>query len=207
MARRMEFLSGKKFGRLTVEKFEYCGPNGHAYWRCKCDCGNYKVVRASHLKSGNVISCGCAQTRKTHGGTNSRIYPIWNNMKQRCSNPNSIEFHLYGGRGIAVCEEWRNSFKHFRDWAFSNGYRDDLTIDRKDNNGPYCPENCRWATMREQANNTRRTRFLTYNGETHSVSEWARILGINQSTLNMRLNKYNWSVEDALSRGVRNNVS
>lgn len=203
---RAKDLSGQRFGRLTVETFEYCGPGGHSYWRCKCDCGGEKVVRSSHLKSGNVSSCGC-KTRKTHGETKSRLYVIWNDMKQRCTNPGAIGFHLYGGRGITVCEEWMNSYEAFRDWALANGYRDDLSIDRKENDGPYCPENCRWATRREQANNTRKTRFLTYNGETHSVSEWARILGIKQSTLSARLNKFNWSVEEALSRGGRKNVT
>lgn len=203
---RFEDLTGRRFGRLTAVAFEFCR-GSHAYWRCKCDCGGHKVARASHLKTGNVSSCGCAKTRRTHGETHSRLYVIWNDMKQRCANPKSMGFHRYGGRGIAVCKEWQNSFEAFRDWALANGYREDLSIERKDNNGPYCSENCRWATRKEQANNTRKTRFLTYNGETHSVSEWARIMGIKQSTLSMRLNKYNWSVEDALNKGGRENVS
>lgn len=206
MSKRRD-ITGQRFGWLTVEAFEYCDPFGHAYWRCKCDCGGQKIVRASHLKSGNVSSCGCAPNRKTHGETRSRLYVIWNDMKQRCMNPNSMGFHRYGGRGITVCDEWKNSFEAFRDWALANGYSEVLSIERKDNNGPYCPDNCCWATRKEQANNTRKTRFLTHNGETHSVSEWARILGINQSTLNMRLNKQNWSVEDALSKGVKKSVS
>ena len=128
-------------------------------------------------------------------------------MIQRCENPNDKGFFRYGGRGITVCEEWANSFEAFRDWALANGYRDDLTIDRIDNDGNYCPENCRWATARTQANNTRKTRFLTYKGETHSVTEWGRILGIKQSTLNMRLNKYKWSIEKALSIGGKKHVT
>lgn len=206
MTRRHD-IAGQRFGLLTADAFAYRGSGGHAYWHCKCDCGGQKVVRYGHLKSGNVSSCGCANTRKTHGEARSRLYVIWTGIKQRCTNPNNIEFPRYGGRGITVCDEWSNSFEAFRDWALANGYSDELSIDRKENNGPYSPENCRWATPVEQSNNTRKNRNLTYNGETHSVSEWARILGVNQSTLNMRLNKYNWSVEDALTKGVRKRVS
>jgi hypothetical protein len=199
-------LTVEKFGKLTVvSEAEQRG--GHMYWNCLCECGNTKVVRGSHLQTGNVRSCGCLPARRTHGETHTRLYVTWHNMKQRCENPRNAEFSRYGRRGITVCEEWANSFEAFRNWALANGYRDDLTIEREDNDGPYSPDNCRWATQKEQANNTRKTRFLTHNGQTRSVSEWARILGINQSTLNMRLNKYNWSVEKALSEGVKKRVS
>lgn len=203
---RSHDLTGLKFGKLTPIKIDHITASGHTYWLCLCECGGSKVVRASHLKTGNVTSCGCITPHRTHGETGSRLYIIWNNMKQRCSNPNSFEFHLYGGRGISVCEEWKNSYEAFRSWAMENGYSPKLSIDRIDNNGNYCPENCRWATAVEQANNTRRNRLLTYKGETHSVSEWGRILGIKQSTLNMRLNKYKWSIEDALGKGEKNYV-
>ncbi len=195
-------LTGKKFGRLTVEGYDHSARHGQTYWRCRCECGGLKIVRASHLKTGNVTSCGCVHPRRTHGGSKSRLYAIWNGMKGRCLNSNNPEFARYGGRGITICDLWRDSFWAFQSWAIANGYADGLSIDRVDNNGNYCPENCRWATAREQANNTRKTRLLTYNGETHSVSEWARILGVGQSTLNMRLNKYKWSVYDTLSKGV-----
>lgn len=205
---RAQDLTGKKFGHLTPRLLHHISPSGgHAYWECDCDCGNTKIVRASHLKSGNVTSCGCIHPRRTHGETKTRLYHIWNNMRQRCSNPNIVEYRLYGGRGISVCEEWKNSYEAFRDWALKNGYSSNLSIDRKENDGNYTPDNCRWSTAIEQANNTRKTRFLTYNGETRSVSEWARTVGIKQSTLSMRLNKYMWSVEDALGKGVRNYVS
>jgi hypothetical protein len=129
-------------------------------------------------------------------------------MRSRCNNPKNKEYHRYGGRGIKVCNEWLNDFMVFQNWAMVNGYdvsapRGQCTLDRIDNDGNYCPENCRWTTAKEQANNTRRTRFIEFNGETHSVSEWGRRLGINQSTLNMRLNKYGWSAEKALKTEVK----
>jgi hypothetical protein len=138
----------------------------------------------------------------THGDKGTRLYYIWNNMKQRCINSHNPQFADYGGRGITVCEDWLK-YECFRDWALNNGYSENLTIDRINNNSGYCPENCRWATPREQANNTRKVRLITYNGETHSVCEWSRILNIKQSTLNMRLNKYGWSAEEALRKEVR----
>lgn len=123
-------------------------------------------------------------------------------MRERCFNENNPEYGRYGGRGIDVCTEWA-VYEAFRDWALANGYAENLSIDRIDNDGNYCPENCRWATAKQQANNTRKTHLITFNGETHSVSEWARILNIKQSTLRMRINNYGWSVEDALGKEVR----
>lgn len=137
-----------------------------------------------------------------HGDTGTRLYHIWANMKARCTNTNNRQFVDYGGRGISICEEWLK-YEAFRDWALSNGYNERLSIDRIDNDAGYRPDNCRWATPREQANNTRKVRLIAFNGETHSVCEWARILGIKQSTLNMRLNKYGWSAEQALGKEVR----
>lgn len=206
MARRID-LTGQRFGRLTVVGFERQGGRGHSYWRCKCDCGGYTIARGSHMKAGNVTSCGCVPAHKTHGESRTRLYVIWNNMKQRCGNPNSIEYHLYGGRGISVCDEWQSSYEAFRDWALANGYKSGLSIDRKENDGPYCPDNCRWATAREQANNTRRNRLLTYDGETRSIAEWARVIGVKPVTLRSRIDKYHWSVEDALKKGGKNYVS
>jgi len=163
-------LSGQRFGRLTVlertENKQYRCGQVQAQFLCRCDCGNEITVLGGNLKSGHTQSCGCHRAKKTaerslkHGMSLSSIYGVWNTMRQRCLNPNNHKFSEYGGRGITVCDEWQNSFEAFRDWAMANGYEDHLSIDRINNDGNYCPENCRWATAKEQANNRRKRRLL-----------------------------------------------
>lgn len=132
-----------------------------------------------------------------HGCINTRLYRIWANMKTRCTNKNSPDYIRYGARGISVCKEWLN-FIFFKEWAMANGYSDELTLDRINNNRGYCPANCRWTSKQVQSNNTRRNRYITYKGLTKTVSQWAELLCIPYSVLYTRLYKLNWSVERAL---------
>lgn len=139
------------------------------------------------------------QRQVTHNGSNDRLYGIWINMKHRCNNPNDPRYYDYGGRGITVCNEWLHSYENFKDWSMRNGYTERLSIDRINVNGNYEPSNCRWATNKEQQNNMRSNRLLTYLGETHTVSEWAEITGINKSTISKRIDRSGWSIERALT--------
>ena len=185
-------LTGHRFGRLVVTGFSNKTENRIYYWKCQCDCGNEIVASGNNLKSGNTKSCGCLnkekmiETHKTHGMFGTRIYGIWNGLIMRCENKKIPLYKRDGGRGISVCKEWHN-FEAFYKWAMENGYRDDLTIDRIDYNGNYEPSNCRWTDNITQANNTRRNFYITYNGETHTLAEWSRILGFNYDLVKHRL--------------------
>jgi len=205
-------LTGKRFGRWTVVSRapDIISMGGHrsTAWLCKCQCGNQKVVRAQSLTRGSSCSCGCLhqelrhEITKTHGGTKTRLYHIWASMRQRCTNPNNHAFKDYGGRGIYVCADWQR-FDTFRAWALANGYRDDLSIDRIDNNKGYEPENCRWASNSEQSNNQRSNVLITFRGVTKTRSQWAHDLGINPTVLRDRLDRYGWTVERALTEDLR----
>lgn len=197
-------LVGQRVERLTV--IERVSKNGRGFYNCKCDCGNYILARQDQLKNGSTKSCGCynvdrakrGDNRRVHGKHGTRLYRIWQAMHARCYIKTNPAFKNYGGRGIAICSEWVKDFQAFYDWSMANGYDDSLTIDRIDVNGNYEPNNCRWATKAEQAVNTRVNRYLTYNGETHTISEWSRILGMSSGVIGWRM-RHNWTVERALT--------
>lgn len=206
-------LTGRKFGRLLVES-----PAENAYrkngkprrrWNCVCDCGARKVIYGENLTQGKTLSCGCLQkerastSRTTHGASTSHLYGVWCAMKSRCSNPTVKEYHRYGGRGITVCNDWKDSFETFAQWAYATGYdesaiRGECTLDRIDNNGSYSPDNCRWVTQKEQMNNVSYNHVYEYNGEQHSVAEWAQIYHIPYGKLLQRLTRYGYNIEKAL---------
>ena len=139
-----------------------------------------------------------------HGMSHTRLYRIWNAMKQRCENPKTISYKYYGEKGITVCEEWRNSFLSFYVWAMAHGYANNLTLDRKDSNGNYEPSNCRWATNKEQQNHTSYTRLYSYNGETLSIMQWAEKTGIHPNMLYKRIAR-GWNIEKALKKWSKTN--
>jgi len=206
MSERLEVKPGDRYGRLTI-----CREAESQKWKrcflCRCECGAEVVVRLEYLRSGHTKSCGCylgdvnRKLRYTHGGAGTRLYKIWLGMKKRCNNPGSQSFHNYGGRGIKVCREW-NDFSSFLAWVKKTGYDDTLTIERIDVNGNYEPSNCRWATRKEQSNNTRKNKLITFGETTKNISGWADCLGLPYNVLQLRLSR-GWSVEKALTAPVR----
>ncbi len=195
----------QQYGRLLVQRIERRG--GRTYGICLCECGENKVVLLSHVRCGDTRSCGCLQREvakaataarnTTHGATRTPTFVVWKNMLSRCANPNATEFALYGGRGITVCERWRNSFAAFLADVGERPGRD-CSIDRIDNSGNYEPANCRWATRTEQGRNRRTNHVLTHDGRTQPLVAWAEECGISHATIRHRLNR-GWSVERALT--------
>ena len=199
-----------KLIRKLERRISKSGKSKQSYGLFLCPYCKKEVER--HLGNGRIAkSCGCIGHKLTgiantkHGDSKnkhmSRLYAIWESMKQRCCNENGSGYKHYGGRGIKVCSEWKNDFVKFKDWALKNGYKDNLTIDRINNDGNYEPGNCKFSIMKEQQRNKRSNRLITYGEETHCLTEWAEILGMSEPALYYRLK--NWSVERAFTEKVK----
>lgn len=215
MVKVKEDLTGRRFEHWLVIKQaeDRIQPNGEhvAQWECQCDCVNQTIQIVLGYRLRNKTSTRCRKcSNKAIGDANakdyrtkSRLYHIWWNMKTRCYSTCCERYSSYGGRGIKMCDEWKNSYDCFRLWAMENGYSENLTIERIDVNGDYCPENCKWATTKEQGNNRRTNRNITFNGETHTLREWADIVDVPYHVLKGRLNKCNWSIDKAFTTPVK----
>lgn len=205
----MDIKSGDRFGRLTV--ISEVSDTTPKRYNCACDCGGIKITTGTRLKRGECRSCGCLKRESIvkrnhkHGMSNTRLYRIWNHMKERCEKRYSNVYKHYGQRGIALCDEWHD-FEVFKEWALNNGYSDDLTIERKDNDKGYCPDNCKWATMTEQANNKRNNIKITVNNETMTINQWAKALGVEKSAIRFRL-KNGLSDYDAITKPFQYNIN
>lgn len=200
-------MAGQRFGRLLVVGEAERASFGGIMWLCRCDCGAQKVVYGGDLRSGKTKSCGCLKREAvppmtlSHGQSHTTLYRRWASMVQRTTNPNHPAYHNYGGRGITVHPEWRESYEAFaRDVA--DGFSPELELDRIDNDGDYEPGNVRWTTRIEQCRNTRKNRFLTFRGRTKTVAEWCELLGLNFATVTQRLDRSGWSIERALTTGA-----
>lgn len=205
-------LTGMKFGKLTVIERgdDYIKPNGEhiPMWKCKCECGNNCVKNQYNLIEGYTHSCGCLRVENsikshtTHGESSDRLYHVWCNIKQRCYDPNVSEYQYYGARGIIMCDEWKLSYENFRTWAIVGGYDKNsefgkCTIERIDVNGNYCPDNCKWANLKEQANNKRNNRVITIDDITLTVPQWAERMGVDPRLIHCRLSR-GWSEYDSV---------
>lgn len=218
---RAKDLTGQRFGYLTVisRAENRVSKNGkqRVYWNCLCDCGNKVDVRTDNLTNGETFSCGCYAKRRhsecmreiiarepSHGMVGTRIYHIWGNMLSRCRSETNPVYYRYGGRGIHVCDEWYK-FENFYEWALSSGYDESLTLDRIDNNQGYNPDNCRWATMKEQNVNKRNNVYYEFNGEDLTLSQIADIVGINYKTIHRRVHSLGWDVNRAVTEPIHKN--
>lgn len=214
-------ITGQRYGRLVALHIEQTFSR-HTHWRCKCDCGREVVVELGSLRKKNerrrTKSCGClskermAKLNFSHGQSvargakkGSRLYEIWHNMRARCNRAGDIGYHRYGGRGIKVCPEWDADFVQFQRWALTNGYVDNLSIDRINNDGPYAPGNCRWVTSKAQARNRRTNTMITYRGKTACLAEHAEDVGISPKVVAGRI-RLGWPIENSFNTPVRSKV-
>ncbi len=202
--RKYERLIGTKIGFLTI--LEPVGPNKDrkVCVKCRCDCGNITIASYRLLKKGRTKSCGCRRRTHAirHGMSRTPIYNCWAGIKQRCLDPNTVGYHNYGGRGIKICDRWKNSFEAFYK-DVKDIYDPSLTIDRIDNEGDYEPGNVRWVTSKENCNNTRQIVHITIEGNTKTLKEWLKIYNITESTYGGRVYERKWSPEKAITTPAR----
>lgn len=211
MASRMipvDCIPGKRFSRWVIVNIAE-SVNGYVHVLCECDCGTRKIIDARSVVRGNSRSCGCLRkevtvARSTIHGLAPRHgrcaeYNVWLNIRRRCLDPSTSNFKNYGGRGIKVCDRWLS----FENFCADMGPRPSPahSIDRKENDGDYCPENCRWATRSKQMNNMRTNRRISSGGITQTLAEWSRATGINRRTLAQRIDN-GWTAEEAVSTPV-----
>lgn len=176
-------ITGIRFGKLVAIR----RAPAERKWIFHCDCGNEHITDRRVVQRSPFAHCGCEPHHaRTHGLSRTRLHRIWSNMKQRCSNPKSAYFHIYGGKGVVVCDEWED-FAPFRDWAMKAGYADSLQIDRVDSDGDYMPDNCRWVTPQVNTENRAANNFVTYMGERITITELSRRTGLNRETLRSRI--------------------
>lgn len=203
-------LTGQRFGRLTVLGLDAERSTRKTYWICQCDCGNVKSCRADSLRAGNIVSCGCKKREQdkqnltkhhSHLQSGTRLYKIWQGMKKRCYCEHDCRYNNYGGRGIKVCDEWKNDFAAFYEWALNTGYSEELTIDRIDVDGDYEPSNCRWADIKTQCNNRTSNINIKIGNSTRTLTEWCEIFNLNYSTVHRRYHRNGYiSIDELFNR-------
>lgn len=204
---RMVDMTGWKYHSLTCIRPAYLTHDRKLYWLFRCDCGNYRILQARAFRTNEYYHACKECTKKyrinkckTHGDSYTRLYKTWSAMIERC---NDIKNKNYGGRGIKVCDEW-HEYENFKIWALNNGYSDDLTIDRVDVDGNYEPSNCRWADMEIQSNNKRTNHYITYNGQTKTISQWSKIFNINKNSIYYRSQSKNFNTPEEIIFGKIN---
>lgn len=203
MPRPINFI-GMRFGMLEVIERAENSKHGESRWVCRCDCGNTITLTQRQIKEKTKDNCGCVKRKHfnaTHGCSNTRLYNTWALMIERCERPTNRAYKYYGQRGITVCKEWHD-FLEFKAWADATKPNDDYTLDRKDNNKGYSPDNCRWVDKKTQANNRRSNVEIEYKGETHSLTEWCERIGFDYKRVHNRMYKLGWSFEKAISTPV-----
>lgn len=194
-------LTGQIFGRLTVIEFAYSLSNTQL-WKCLCECGEIRFIPTANLRSGHTRSCGCLKIDGKHGSCAAPEYHIWVGIRTRCLTASNKAYKHYGGRGIKICERWGEFNNFFADMGQRPSPKH--SVERVDNNGDYCPENCVWAVQKAQARNKRTNRYITFNGETLCLKDWSLKLKIPHSTLSKRLAK--WSLEKAFTQPIAKNL-